>query len=158
MAFTWNGRLPGSGRTVALVLPDFYQLLLSSDVPNPISDAIVQELTGAGVVERPTPDEQLKNARRAWRGMYELAALCLTEPRLVLDGAGGDGTITPADLPLSDVQWICTQFVKGNVRVLELLGEVSGSHPASLFPDVAPNAGEPTPITPTSTGVPHAGE
>jgi len=105
-------RLPGSGNVARLVRPPLAQMVLSSNgVPNPLSRDVQKLLAGA-----PPPKDEAgrwANYQANTRGMQELAALCLVEPKLRLDGPPQEGEIGPEDLTDYDYTFIVYTWVEG---------------------------------------------
>ena len=68
-------------------------------------------LEGTGALEQQGLLQRLSALAEYYQGLYEVAALCLTSPRLRLDGgeAGAD-EITPRDLSFNDAQLIYYNF------------------------------------------------
>lgn len=105
-------RLPGSGNVARLIRPPLAHLVLSSNgVPNPLSRNVQKLLAGTP----PPKDEHARwaNYQANVRGMQELAALCLLEPKLRLDGPPGEGEIGPEDLADLDYTFIVYTWVEG---------------------------------------------
>lgn len=105
-------RLPGSGNIARLVRPPLAQMVLSSNgAPNPLSRHVQKLLAGTP----PAKDEQARweNYQANTRGMQELAALCLVEPKLRLDGPPSEGEIGPEDLTDFDYTFITYTWVEG---------------------------------------------
>jgi hypothetical protein len=105
-------RLPGSGNVARLIRPPLAQMVLSSNgVPNPLSRDVQRLLAGSA----PPKDEagRWANYQANVRGMQELAALCLVEPKLRLDGPPGEGEIGPEDLSDLDYTFIVYTWVEG---------------------------------------------
>lgn len=105
-------KLPGSGNVARLVRPPLARMILSSNgVPNPLSRDVQRLLSGTA----PPKDEEArwKNYQANMRGMQELAALCLAEPKLRLDGPIGDDEIGPDDLADLDYTFIVYTWLQG---------------------------------------------
>ncbi len=105
-------RLPGSGNVARLIRPPLSQMALSSNgVPNPLSREVQKLLAGTA----PPKDEEArwKNYQANMRGMQEIAALCLKEPRLRLDGPPQEGEIGPEDLTDLDYTFLLYTWVEG---------------------------------------------
>jgi hypothetical protein len=103
MKRTVTHTLRGSGMTVTLAMPNLYQLIASSiKVPNPMTARIIELLEGSGLLSTATPAQQAAYARDTLMGAMELAALCLTQPRLVLDRDPGEGEVGPEAFAHSD--------------------------------------------------------
>lgn len=105
-------KLPGSGNVARLVRPPLASMVLTNHgAPNPLSRDVQRLLSGTA----PPKDEQerWKNYQQNMRGMQELAALCLVEPRLRLDGEPQDGEIGPDDLTDLDYTFITYTWVEG---------------------------------------------
>jgi len=105
-------RLPGSGNVARLVRPPLAQMVLSSNgASNPLSRHVQKLLAGTA----PPKDEETRwaNYQANTRGMQELAALCLLEPKLRLDGPPGENEIGPEDLTDLDYTFIVYTWVEG---------------------------------------------
>lgn len=105
-------RLPGCGHVARLVRPPMSKLVLTSNgVPNPLSRNVQKLISGTP----PPKDEQTRweNYQANMRGMQEVAALCMVEPRLRLDGAPEDGEIGADDLTDLDYTFILYTWVEG---------------------------------------------
>jgi len=105
-------RLPGCGQVARLVRPPMSKLVLTSNgVPNPLSRNVQKLLSGAP----PPKDENARweNYQQNMRGMQEVAALCLAEPRLRLDGTPEEGEIGPDDLTDMDYTFLLYTWVEG---------------------------------------------
>lgn len=105
-------RLPGSGNVARLIRPPLASMVLSSNgVPNPLSRNVQKLLSGT-----PPPKDDAarwENYQANMRGMQELAALCLVEPKLRLDAPPGEGEIGPDDLTDLDYTFIVYTWVEG---------------------------------------------
>ena len=104
-------RLPGCGHVARLKRPSLTALAgTTNGVPNPLSPAVLRLIAG-----RPTTtlEERIENVKSNSRAFMEVAALCLIEPRLVLDGEPGPGEIGPQDLSDTDYTWIYYTYVEG---------------------------------------------
>lgn len=110
-------QLPHSGHVVRLRFPGLYALAMRGDVPNGLSNAVLRLVSGASA-EESTEDAAARRIaayRENARAFLEVAALCLEEPRLILDEAPNyeRGEIGPRDLPEQDLLWIFLDFVQG---------------------------------------------
>lgn len=106
------------GRIGVLEMPDLYALLCSvGTVPDPSIAAVLRLLEGTGALEQQDLIKRLHGQKEFWKGLYELAALCLKEPKLRLDVSDAapllPGELTPRDLTLNQVQGIYYQFFLG---------------------------------------------
>ena len=105
-------KLPGSGNVARLIRPPLASMVLTNHgAPNPLSRDVQRLLSGTP----PPKDEQerWKNYQQNMRGLQELAALCLAEPKLKLDGPPGEGEIGPDDLTDLDYTFIWYTWVEG---------------------------------------------
>jgi hypothetical protein len=105
-------RLPGSGNVARLIRPALSMMALSSNgIPNPLSRNVQKLLAGTA----PPKDEAERwaNYQTNMRGYHEVAALCLAEPRLRLDGPPQEGEIGPEDLTSYDYIWIYYTWGEG---------------------------------------------
>lgn len=105
-------RLPGSGNVARLIRPPLASMVLSSNgVPNPLSRDAQRLLAGTA----PPKDEAERwaNYQKNTRGMQELAALCLAEPKLKIDGPPGENEIGPDDMADLDYTFIVYTWLEG---------------------------------------------
>ena len=103
-----------NGTMGTLEMPDFYTYLAEVGMPpSPEVAAVLRLLEGTGALEQQNLFQRLQGQREYWMGLYEIARLCLIEPKLVLKGTPGRGEIGPRDLSLNDVQGIYWQFFLG---------------------------------------------
>ena len=102
------------GRVVKLSMPNIYKLLTGSGVPNPALAGILRLLDGEGALAAPSETQLLHGARDRLRGLMEIAALCLVEPKLRLDGEPGEGEIGPPDLAFGDYELIYYSFFRSD--------------------------------------------
>lgn len=129
------------GREVKLTMPNLYQVLTGKGVPNPALAAVLKLLHGEGLLEQTNELQRLQSARDNLRGLYEIAALCLTEPVLRLEGEAQPGEIGPDDLSFNDVETIYYAFFR------------RGTTPRSPSP-AAGEPGESAEPAPDGDGVP----
>ena len=103
------------GRRVNVVMPDLYALLATvGHVPSPAVAAVIRLLDLSGSLDAPNELQQLTYKIQQVRGMYELAALCIETPRLVLkDAERGAGELGPTDLTYDDLWKIYGFFRQG---------------------------------------------
>lgn len=110
-----------SGVVARLEMPDLYALLAAvGTVPSPEVARVLQLLEGTGALEQQNFGQKLAGQRDFWQGMYEVAALCMVEPRLILrDTDRGvpvkrrPDDLSPRDLSLNEVQGIYYRFFLG---------------------------------------------
>lgn len=73
------------GRQARLTMPDFFAMLMEvGEIPSPEVAAVLQLLNGSGALPRPDLITRLKADADHYARLYQLAALCLEWPRLVL--------------------------------------------------------------------------
>ncbi|HNP73850.1 MAG TPA: hypothetical protein PKK15_22230 [Kouleothrix sp.] len=110
-----------SGRAVTVALPDLYALVAAPpadpgmlDLPNAallaITDLIVY---GANLTAPPAAEARLAENRAFLQTQYEIAALCLVAPRLVLRGPAAADDLTPRDLHPADLAVLLAWFQNG---------------------------------------------
>lgn len=105
-------KLPGSGNVARLVRPPLASLVLTNGgAPNPLSRDVQRLLAGTA----PPKDEadRWESYKKNTRALQEIAALCLAEPRLVLDRQPGDDEIGPDDLAEQDYLFIYYTWLEG---------------------------------------------
>jgi hypothetical protein len=111
-----------SGVTAKLEMPDLYAILSRvGHVPAPEVARVLQLLEGTGALEQQNIGQKMVGQANYWAGMYEVAALCMVEPRLVLRDTDQMGQpverlpddLTPRDVSLNDVQGIYYRFFLG---------------------------------------------
>lgn len=102
------------GRVVQLAMPDMYTILATNGrAPNPGMAAVLRLLDGVGALPETNLLQRQTAQAEFYRGLYEIAALCLQTPRLVLNGEeAGPDDITPRDLSFNDVQTIYYSFFR----------------------------------------------
>jgi hypothetical protein len=110
--------LLSQGREVKLAMPNIYKVITGKATPNPALAAIVRLLDGDGLIEAQGEAQRYQAARENVRGLYEIAALCLVEPVLRLDGDPQAGEIGPADLAFSDLHLIYYSFFRADPLTL----------------------------------------
>jgi hypothetical protein len=104
-------RLPGSGNVARLRRPSLTAMAATTNgVPNPLSHEVMRLLASAPAA---TEAERIENVKRNSRGMVEVAALCLVEPRLRLVGDPLEGEIAPEDLSDYDLSFLYYTWVEG---------------------------------------------
>lgn len=102
-----------SGRVIALVMPDLYQLAATDvEIPNQALSDIMDLAVYGGMISTLTgakdENKRREENRRFLRSQFELAALCC--PELTLKG---DGALTPRDLTPDDLRAIVAFFQTG---------------------------------------------
>lgn len=111
-----------NGVEARLEMPDLYAILSRvGHVPSPEVARVLQLLEGTGALEQQNIGQKLVGQSNFWAGMYEIAALCMVEPRLMLrdtDQMGQPvekrpGDLSPRDVSLNDVQGIYYRFFLG---------------------------------------------
>jgi hypothetical protein len=103
-----------SGRRVTLAMPDLYAILATvGRVPSQQIVDVLNLLQAEGALDADPATNRFLLKRNEVRGMYAIAALCLIEPKLCLDGEPKDGALTPSDLSYSDVEVIYWGFFRG---------------------------------------------
>ena len=105
------------GRTVTLMAPDITLLLASDvDIPNAALNQIL-DLTVYGVsLTVPTGDDARGEENKQFlQTQFEVAALCMDEPKFILRGPVPEGAVTNADLRLraADLNNITAFFLNG---------------------------------------------
>ena len=103
-------------RTVRLRMPNLYSVLAKAGIgaPNPALASVIKLLEGAGALSAPNELQRLTYQMQHYRGLYEIAALCLIEPRLNLNGPPGEGEIGPDDLAFNDLFDIYLNFFRSD--------------------------------------------
>lgn len=104
-----------SGKVITLTMPDLYLLVATDvDIPNEALTDIM-DLAVYGAMLSGTGDEKkrLEENKRFLRSQFELATLCISQPKLILRGDTVDGCLTPADLTPRDLNQIAAFFLKG---------------------------------------------
>lgn len=105
-------RLPGSGNVARLIRPSLIALAATQNgVPNPLTAEVQKFLSGNAPPK--SDGERWQLYQRNARAYMEVAALCLKEPRLRLDGAPGEDEIGPGDLADLDYTWIYHNWLEG---------------------------------------------
>jgi hypothetical protein len=105
-------KLPGSGNVARLVRPPLASMVLTNGgAPNPLSRNVQRLLAGTA----PPKDEadRWESYKKNTRALQEIAALCLAEPKLILDRAPGDDEIGPDDLAEQDYLFIYYNWLEG---------------------------------------------
>src|SRR6185503_9733874 len=99
------------GRVVQVRMPDMYELLSQVGViPSAQQAALIRLLEGAGAIAAQGLQQHFSAMKDYLLGVYEIAALCLVEPRLRLKGEPGPGEIGPAGLSQQDLWDIYNRF------------------------------------------------
>lgn len=103
--------LPGCGHVARLVRPSLTALAAATNgVHNPLTQEVLALAAGRPAA---TEAERLGNYRRNARAYVEAAALCLREPRLILDREPSTGEIGPDDLADYDYVWFYYTWIGG---------------------------------------------
>jgi hypothetical protein len=125
-----------------LEMPDLYAILAAvGTVPSPETARVLRLLEGTGALEQQNYGQQLAGQRDFWQGMYEVAALCMVEPRLILRDTDRMGVpitrrpddLSPRDLSLNEVQAIYYRFFLGKAAQLGVTPQQPGG-PAPAAP------------------------
>ena len=118
--------LPGCGHVARLIRLSLTALVGDRRPSAPVLSADLMRLLAG---RRSADDAQaLEHYQRNTRAFLEVAALCLVEPRLVLDRTPGEGEIGPDDLTDMDYLWIYYSWVQGTYEDT-LLYRVSNDSP-----------------------------
>lgn len=131
-----------SGRRVRLRMPHLYRLLASvRGIPNPKLAAVLKLLAGEGNLEATNELQRLTSVTQMMRGLYEVAELCLVEPKLRLDLKEGEtpgpGEIGPDELPIADAEVIYYGFFRRGPGAG--FGPGTGAPNAQPAPDAGPD-------------------
>lgn len=104
-----------SGHVVTLGMPDLYKLVATdADIPNQALADILDLVTyGAMDSGRGDDKKRMEGNRRFLMSQFQLAALCIQEPKLVLLGDVTEGDLTPSDLVPKDLRDISEFFQTG---------------------------------------------
>ena len=107
-----------SGRTVTLTMPNLFELAATDvDIPNQaLTDIVDLVVYGAMVSGTGNDKKRLDENKRFLRSQFQLAALCITEPKLILMGEATDGNLAPTDLVPRDLRDIAEFFQTGGSR------------------------------------------
>lgn len=130
--------LPGSGRVVQLQMPDLYGALSAGQIPNPLLGPILL------LIESTQPSDatrELIRARDNVMALYNLASLCLVEPRLILKGEPGEGEIGVRDLRFDDVQWLYWSYFRSDTTTF--ITQVRAAFDAGIFSGLLPPESDP---------------
>lgn len=132
-------------REVTLTMPNLYQVLAKGGGTPSLALASVMKLLSADdLIEAPNELQRLQQAQANIVGLYEIAALCLTEPQLCLEGEPPPGAIGPDDLAFFDLRLIYYNFFRRDPpRILTL---ASSDQPGTAT-DAAPD-GDDLPLPP----------
>jgi len=100
-----------NGQIAQLKMPNLYALLAQAGhIPNPMIVSVIRLLEGTDALEDRGEYQKLAGLRDYYRGMYEVAALCLVSPVLRLDSEPAAGEIGPEDLAFRDLTDIYFSF------------------------------------------------
>jgi hypothetical protein len=107
-----------SGKVVTLGMPDLFKLVATdAEIPNQALVDILDLVTyGAMDSGRGDDKKRLEGNRRFLMSQFQLAALCIQEPKLVLMGEAKEGDLTPSDLVPRDLRDISEFFQTGGSR------------------------------------------
>lgn len=109
-------KLP-SGQVVTVRDLSPYEIATTNiPIPNQALHDVLSLLTGQE--SSADPKRQAEIDRAYIRGVYEIAALWLESPRLVLRGSVPEGALTPAKLPWADAVALYAQFRFGSSPTL----------------------------------------
>ena len=122
-----------SGRVVTLAMPDLFKLVATdSDIPNAALTDILDLVTYGGMISGTGDDKKrLGENKRFLMSQFQLAALCIAAPKLILMGEATADDLTPADLVPKDLRDIAEFFQTG------------GSTRAPATADTEPRGGAP---------------
>jgi hypothetical protein len=137
-ASAWKARATGeivelpSGATVRIRRPSLFALARTGNIPNPLAAAVIRYLAVTDETEIVTPDQQARSYQENATVYASIAAVSLTEPRVILDRIPDydGGEIAPEDLSTVDLIYIYN-YVMGVV-----IDETAN------FPADDPSAGE----------------
>lgn len=100
-----------SGQEVELRMPNMYEILSRiGQVPNAQMASVLRLLEGSGALSEQGLLQRFAALKEYFLGLYEVAALCIASPRLVLAGDPGEGELGPGDLTFGDVWAIYNRF------------------------------------------------
>ncbi len=106
-------RALANGQSALLEMPDMFALVSGAvNLPNTALADVLQLIAGDDFAI--DPKEQLRINKAKVSGLYEVVALCMAEPKLILRGQPKDGEITPRDLAWGDVTGIYAWFRSGS--------------------------------------------
>lgn len=108
-------QLPSCGLFVELRWPGLYALVLTGEIPNPLTADVLRMVSGAANDKDPEDEEALiERYRKDARSFLGIAQRCLVRPRLVLDREPDyeRDEIGPGDLHEQDMLWIYGHFVQ----------------------------------------------
>lgn len=127
--------LPGSGRTVQLQMPDLYSALAASagGIPNPLLQPIIRLIDSS---ESGNMTDALIKSRDNIIALYNLASLCLVEPKLVLTGTPGEGEIGIRDLRFDDLQWLYWSYFRSDTTTF--IAQLRAAYLAGVFSGLLP--------------------
>lgn len=111
-------RLPGSGHVARLRRPSLYQLAARGAVDSGLAAQVLKRLTAG---ERPGERSEADRAQTHRENVdlfLGVAALCLVEPRLILDRPADPerGEIGPEDMADADLLWLYYDFAQEGDR------------------------------------------
>lgn len=112
-ASTWKARATGeinelpSGAMVRIRRPSILALARTGNIPNPLAVAVIRHLV-VDEAETITADQQVKSYQDNAMVYASIAAVSLTEPRIILDRIPDydSGEIAPEDLSTTDLIYI----------------------------------------------------
>ncbi len=118
-----------TGLTVKLQMPNMYALFAKSGsgIPNPAIASIYRLLEGSEALQAQGIMQRFSSLNEFYRGLYEIAALCLVTPKLRLEGTPGEGEIGPDDLCWNDLYRIYFQFFCSHPTARLINPDVRGS-------------------------------
>lgn len=107
-----------SGRVVTLTMPNLYELAATDiDIPSQaLTDIVDLVVYGAMVSGTGDDKKRLGENQRFLRSQFQLAALCMTDPKLILVGEATGDQFTPRDLVPRDLRDIAEFFQTGGSR------------------------------------------
>lgn len=109
--------LPGSGHIARLVRPSLMALAVKAgQVPNTLSDAVIKFLIASDSDLHKTDEEKIASYRQNVRAYFEVAALCMVSPRLVLDRDPNYDAdeVGPEAMHDRDIIWLYYDFTQGS--------------------------------------------
>lgn len=108
-----------SGRVVTLAMPDLFKLAaFDTDIPNTSLADIMDLIVYGGMVSGTAkdPKKRVEENRQFLRSQFELVALVIQEPKLVLRGDVPEGALVPSDITARDLREIVEFFQTGGSR------------------------------------------
>jgi hypothetical protein len=118
-----------SGKTVTLGMPDLFKLV-ATDAELPSQSLVdILDLVTYGAMDSGRGDDKkrLEGNRRFLMSQFQLAALCIQEPKLVLMGEVKEGDLTPSDLVPRDLREISDFFQTGGSRSVSTTADQESS-------------------------------